>query len=107
MVRMGQVLKVLPEKVDRYKELHAAVWPEVKRMIFECNIRNYSIFMKGGYLFAYFEYHGNDFEGDMAKMAADPVTQEWWKECMPCQQPVDFANEGEWWSNMEEVFHQD
>lgn len=106
-MRMGQVLKVIPEKVGRYKELHTDVWPDVKKKITECNIKNYSIFMRGGYLFAYFEYHGNDFDADMAKMAADPITQEWWKECIPCQQPVDFANKSEWWANMEEVFHQD
>ena len=107
MKRMGQVLKVRPDKVKRYKELHAAVWPEVQKMISLCNIRNYSIFLRGGYLFAYFEYHGDDYEADMARMAEDPVTQEWWNECMPCQQPVEFADDDEWWADMEEVFHQD
>lgn len=107
MKRMGQVLKVRPEKVEYYKRLHTAVWPKVKEMIKECNIRNYSIFMRGGYLFAYFEYHGSNYEADMDKMAADPVTQKWWEECIPCQQPVDFAKPGEWWADMEEVFHQD
>ena len=107
MIRMGQVLTVIPEKVDRYKELHSAVWPDVKKMIAECNIKNYTIFLRGGFLFAYFEYHGTDFAADMAKMAADPLTQKWWDECMPCQKPVDFAGKGEWWADMEEVFHQD
>ena len=37
------------------------------------------------YLFSYFEYVGGDFEGDMAKIAADPKTQEWWALCKPCQ----------------------
>ncbi len=39
-------------------------------------------------LFAYLEYTGNDFEEDMAKMAADPKTQEWWDIMMPMQKPV-------------------
>ena len=107
MKRMGQVLKVRPGMDGRYRDLHADVWPGVKNMISECNIRNYSIFMRGGYLFAYFEYHGSDFEADMARMAADPVTRKWWEECIPCQQPVDFAGKDEWWADMEEVFHQD
>jgi len=107
MKRMGQVIKVRPDKVEYYKELHAAVWPDVKRMIAECNITNYSIFMRGDYLFAYFEYHGSDYDADMAKMSADPITQKWWKECIPCQQPVEFANADEWWADMEEVFHQE
>lgn len=107
MKRMGQVLQVRPGKEEHYKKLHSQVWPEVKKMIEKCNIRNYSIYLRSGFLFAYFEYHGSDYDTDMAKMAADPITQKWWKECIPCQKPVDFASPDEWWANMEEVFHQD
>ena len=67
-------------------------------------IRNYSIYHKDGYLFSYFEYHGSDFSADMAKMAADPLTQKWWVVCMPCQEPLAARADGEWWANMEEVF---
>ena len=59
------------------------------------------------YLFSYFEYHGEDFEADMAKMAADTTTQKWWTHCKPCQQPVPTRAEGEWWAALEEVFHCD
>ena len=47
---------------------------------------------------------GEDWQADQAKMAADPVTQEWWALCMPCQRPLDSAKDGEWWAPMEEVF---
>jgi len=107
MQRYGQVIRVWPEKLEEYKELHAAVWPDVLKKITECNIRNYSIFYKDGYLFAYFEYVGDDFDADMAKMAADETTQKWWAVCKPCQAPVDNRQPGEWWANMEEVFHCD
>ena len=109
MQRMGQVIGLDAGKIDEYKRLHAAVWPDVLRMITECNIRNYSIFLKEpeNLLFAYFEYHGTDFAADMAKMAADKVTQEWWAVCMPCQKPLETRAEGEWWAGMEEVFHHD
>jgi L-rhamnose mutarotase len=43
----------------------------------------------------------------MAKMAADPMTQKWWDVCMPCQEPLPDKAEGEWWADMEEVFHID
>ena len=39
-------------------------------------------------LFAYFEYVGDDFAADMAKMAADPMTQDWWKFTDPLQEPL-------------------
>lgn len=106
MQRIGMVIGVKPEKIADYKRLHAAVWPEVLARISACNIRNYSIFLKEpeNLLFSFFEYHGTDYAGDMAKMAADPKTQEWWAVCMPCQAPLETRNEGEWWASMEEVF---
>ena len=105
--RYGMVLKVRPERIEEYKAYHAKVWPGVAKMITECNITNYSIYLKDDYLFSYFEYVGDDFEADMAKMAADPVTQEWWDVMMPMQDPLPTRKEGEWWAEMEEVFHQD
>ncbi|GAA4162301.1 L-rhamnose mutarotase [Shinella granuli] len=106
MQRIGMVIGVKPEKIEDYKRLHAAVWPEVLAMISACNIRNYSIFLKEpeNLLFSFFEYHGNDYAADMAKMAADPKTQEWWAVCMPCQSPLETRKDGEWWAGMEEVF---
>ena len=73
----------------------------------QSNIRNYSIYLKDNYLFSYFEYVGNDFESDMAKMAEDSITREWWKQTNPCQEPLESRAEGEWWAMMEEVFHYD
>jgi L-rhamnose mutarotase len=107
MKRFGQVIGVRPEHFERYKKHHAAVWPEVLDMIKKCNMQNYSIFYKDNLLYAYFEYTGSDFAGDMAKMAADPKTQEWWSIMEPMQKPVDTRKNGEWWANMEEVFHVD
>ena len=112
MKRYGSVIGVRDEKLAEYKELHAAVWPGVLKMIKECHIRNYSIYLRKlpdgrHYLFSYFEYTGSDFAADMAKMAADPTTQKWWAACMPCHQPLDDRASGEWWAGMEEVFHQD
>jgi L-rhamnose mutarotase len=103
--RYGQVLKVRPDKIEEYVRHHATVWPEVLKMIHDCNIRNYSIFLKDETLFAYFEYTGKDFEADMARMAADPKTQEWWSIMMPMQVPISTRAADEWWANMKEVFH--
>jgi L-rhamnose mutarotase len=105
--RYGQVIKVRPDKVAEYKEWHRKVWPEVLSMITACNMRNYTIFFHDNYLFAYFEYIGSDFQADMDKMAADPKTQEWWDIQMPLQQPLESRKEGDWWADMEEVFHID
>ncbi len=105
--RYGWVIKVKPEKLDYYKELHANPWPEINAKLKECNIQNYSIYYRDGLLFSYLEYTGSDFEADMAKMAADTMTQKWWKETDPCQEPVDSAEDGVWWADMEEIYHLD
>jgi L-rhamnose mutarotase len=107
MKRYGQIIGVKPETLTQYKKYHAAVWPEVLDIIRKCNIRNYSIFLKDNLLFAYFEYIGDDFKADMARMAADPKTQEWWAITDPMQDPIETRAEGEWWANMDEVFHTD
>lgn len=107
LVRYGQILKVRPDKIGDYVRYHQAVWPEVLSTIRDCNIRNYSIFLKDDILFGYFEYTGDNFEADMARMAADPKTREWWAIMMPMQVPIGTRAEGEWWANMKEVFHTD
>ncbi|MBL1437727.1 MAG: L-rhamnose mutarotase [Rhodobacteraceae bacterium] len=109
MQRMGMVIKIKPDKIEAYKRLHAVVWPDVLSMISACHIHNYSIYLneKEQLLFGYWEYSGEDFAADGAKMAADPQTQKWWDICMPCQDPLASRDEGEWWSMMEEVFHHD
>ena len=109
MKRMGMILGVKPEKIAEYKRIHADVWPEILARISECNIANYTIFLREpeNLLFACWEYHGADFEADAALMAADPKTQEWWDICMPMQDPLETRKDGEWWAEMEEVFHHD
>ena len=109
MQRMGSVIALKSDKINEYKRLHADAWPGVLAKISECNIRNYTIFLREpeNLLFSYFEYHGINFAADGAKMAADPETQRWWDVCKPCQQPLEPRGAGEWWAEMEEVFHHD
>jgi L-rhamnose mutarotase len=107
MKRYGSVIGVRPEKLAEYKQLHSAVWPAVLAMIKKCHIENYSIYLKDNLLFSYYEYTGTDYAKDMQMMADDPTTQEWWKLCGPCQQPLATRKEGAWWADMDEVFHLD
>ena len=105
MRRFGQMIKIKPDGLEAYKRWHANPLPGVNEIIKECNIQNYSIYSRGDYLFAYFEYVGEDFEGDMEKMAASPITQEWWDLVKPLMQPLDDRKEGEFWSDMEEIYY--
>ncbi|MFH8473960.1 L-rhamnose mutarotase [Streptomyces sp. NPDC018000] len=104
MRRVAQVIRVRPEKVDEYRELHREVPEPVLDRLRRCHIADYSIHLLGDRLFSYFEYHGDDLAADLALMAADRATRDWWQLTAPCQQPVDEAAPGEWWASMEQVF---
>jgi L-rhamnose mutarotase len=105
--RFGQLINVHPDAIDEYERLHAAPWPGVLEQIHRSNIRNYSIYREGTQLFAYFEYVGDDFEADMAAMAADPETQRWWALTDAMQEPLPDREPGTWWKTLREVFHTD
>ena len=103
------VIRLAPDRIDEYKRLHADVWPEVMERLTRSGVRNYSIFLREpeNLLFGVWEYHGSDFQADMAAIAADPVTQKWWRLTDPCQVPLESRAPGEHWASMREVFHMD
>jgi L-rhamnose mutarotase len=110
--RFGSVIGLKPEKLEEYKKLHRAVWPEVANALHAANIRNYSIYLHklpdgNYYLFSYLEYVGADFDADMKTIGVNPKVKEWLKLTDPCQQPFPDRKPGEWWASMEEVFHQE
>ena len=107
MKRIASVIGLAPENRDEYEAYHAAVWPEVLQTITDCNIRNYSIFRYGDLLFSYYEYVGDDYAADMAKMAEDPATQKWWAVQEPLQTRLPGTPEHEQWLPIAEVFHHD
>lgn len=109
--RLGQIIRLKPDSYEEYKQLHANVWADVLKALTRANIRNYSIYHWNGFLFAYMEYVGDNFEADMESIANDPRTREWWKLTDPLQQPVEGESlgsvDGNWWKDMEELFHTD
>ncbi|MFG2925790.1 L-rhamnose mutarotase [Streptomyces sp. NPDC048305] len=103
--RVASVIHLRPEQERKYRELHRAVPQQVLDTLSRAHITRYSIFLRENTLFAYYEYTGEDYEADMADIAADPATQEWWTLTDPCQRPLDSAAPGERWVEAEEVFH--
>ncbi|OLN86146.1 L-rhamnose mutarotase [Colletotrichum chlorophyti] len=111
--RFAQIVKLKPEFLDKYKEVHANVWPEVLKQIKECNIVDYSIFHdpESRILFASFKYVGYDYAGDMEKMKENPKVREWWAMTDGWQESLvpgavsSEAGEPSWWKPVEEVFY--
>lgn len=107
MQRYASVIRLRADREEEYRRLHADVWPGVLAALRRAGVRNYSIFLRDGLLFSYLEYVGDDYERDMAGIAADAETRRWWALTDPCQQRLDTAADGEWWAPAEEVFHVD
>jgi L-rhamnose mutarotase len=107
MQRYASVVGLTAEGGEDYVRLHASVWPDVLKQIKASNVQNYSMYRYGELLISYFEYVGEDFAADMAKMAEDPVTQKWWSLCKPLTTPVPERASGEWAMALPEIFHMD
>ena len=73
--------------------------------ITECNLQNYSIFLHDDCVFSYYEYTGEDYDADMAKMAQDPITQEWWKHTQPCFEKYAIDSRSEFYHDIKQIFY--
>ncbi len=106
--RVGMVIRVRPEKIQEYKELHADSNPGVRDLLTKYNMHNFSIFLYEidgkFYEFGYYEYTGENYEEDMAKLDAEPRNKQWLKICDPLQIPLEGEKS---WAIMERVYYND
>jgi L-rhamnose mutarotase len=104
--RVGMVVGLKPAQISEYKRLHADSNPGVRDLLNKYHMHNFSIFLHQidgkWYEFGYYEYTGDDFEGDMAKMDAEPRIKDWLKVCDPMQSPLP-GEKG--WATMEQVYY--
>lgn len=107
--RHGVVIGIPAPSIPEYKRLHADTWPGVLQAVDKAHMDNYSIYLGEvapgrHYLFGYYEYTGDSFDADMARLKKDKTMQQWWKLTDPRQEPLPTRQEGEWWSQWDEVF---
>ena len=106
----GQIGRIKPECIEEYCRLHEVdvyteKWAGVLQLIRDCNIQNYNIFIEDDVVFGYYEYLGDDYEADMAKMAADPLNQEWWSHTRPCFTKYKADSPEAFYTDMKQIFH--
>jgi L-rhamnose mutarotase len=104
--RVGMVVGIKPEMIEKYKRLHAAENAGVRDLLKKYHMNNFSIYLQKmpdgkWYEFGYYEYSGDDFDGDMANLAKEPRNIEWLKKCDPMQIPLPGAKG---WTEMESVY---
>lgn len=105
---VGMVVKIKKEMLEEYKKLHADNNPGVRHLLIKYNIRNFSIFLVqladgDWYEFGYYEYWGNDLEGDMAKLDAEPENEKWLEVCDPMQEGILPGQKG--WKIMDRIYY--
>jgi len=108
----GQIGRLRPEKIEEYKYLHSVAvhtpkWQGVLDTIRACHLQNYHIYIHKDVVTAFFEYTGDDYDADMARMAEDPLTREWWTHTKPCFRKYEEDIEELFYVDMEEIFDLD
>jgi L-rhamnose mutarotase len=104
--RVGMVTKIKPEHLKEYLVLHADSTSGVRDLLIKYNMRNFSIFMTqledGNYYeFGYYEYWGDDFDGDMKLLDKEPRNQAWLNVCDPMQIPLEGGTS---WREMQMIY---
>ena len=79
MERYAWKATVLPGKLEVYIHRQDYFWPEMKQVLTEAGIRNYTIWNVGNELFGYYECDSIDYA---AKVQADSPVVDKWNEYM-------------------------
>ncbi|WP_030925684.1 L-rhamnose mutarotase [Streptomyces sp. NBC_01527] len=106
MQRVCFLLKVRQERLEEYRERHAAVWPEMLAALSTAGWHNYSLFLReDGLLVGYLETE--DFAAAQAAMAATDVNTRWQADMAGFFEALDGAKPDEAMKPLTEIFHLD
>ncbi|MFV2118257.1 L-rhamnose mutarotase [Streptomyces sp. Act-28] len=104
MQRVCFLLKVRRDRLDEYRERHAAVWPDMLAALSAAGWRNYSLFLReDGLLVGYLETE--DFARAQAAMAETEVNARWQAEMAGFFEELDGTRPDEAMKPLTEVFH--
>jgi len=78
MKKIAFKMKLKPGFKDEYKKRHDAIWPELKKMIKDSGVSDYTIFLdeETNILFAVQKVSGTGGSQDLGTTA---IVQKWWK----------------------------
>ncbi|WP_317446703.1 L-rhamnose mutarotase [Streptomyces collinus] len=104
MQRVCFLLKVRADRLDEYRERHAAVWPDMLDALRATGWHNYSLFLRDdGLLVGYLETE--DFAAARAAMEATDVNARWQAEMAPFFESPAGVRPDEAMKPLTEVFH--
>lgn len=104
MKRLAFKMKLKPGFAAEYEKRHNEIWPELKKLLYNSGVRDYSIFLdkETNILFAVQKVVGDSGSQDLGQTE---IVKKWWKymadimETNPDNSPVSIP--------LQEVFHID
>ncbi len=95
--------------VETYTRYHRDVWPEVQASLRHVGVQQMDIYLLGRRLVMVVEMRdGLDYRTAFASHAASSLRVAEWEQLMKSlQEPPAEGQAGEWWANMQRVFHLD
>jgi len=107
MQRVGFLLKVKVDRLEKYKEYHRNVWPEQLEALSRTGWHNYTLFLRAdGMLFGYVEV-SDTFEAALAGMAKEEVNLKWQEMMKPYFEALGGNRPDQSMLVLEEIFHLD
>lgn len=104
MNRYCFTLRVRPDRLDEYRERHAAVWPDMLQALRDTGWSNYSLFLTDdGLLIGYVECP--DLDEARAAMARTDVNERWQNDMAPFFADLDGGHADDSFRLVPEVFH--
>ncbi len=100
-------LKDNPDLIAEYKDYHAKgnAWPEITKSIKDAGIIDMQIYLTGNRMFMIMEVDETFDPIKKANMdATNPKVQEWEKLMWKFQQELPWAEKGEKWIALEQIF---
>jgi L-rhamnose mutarotase len=78
MKRLAFKMHLNPGAKDEYKKRHSEIWPELKKLLKEAGVSEYSIFLdeKTNTLFAFQKVKGG---GGSQDLGTHEIVKKWWK----------------------------
>ena len=104
MQRVCFQLQVRPDRIDEYRDRHAAVWPDMLQALATAGWHNYSLFLgEDGLLIGYFETPS--LAAALAGMETTDVNRRWQAEMAEFFEDLGQARPDTGFLRLREVFH--
>lgn len=102
MIRKAFKMEIFPDKIEEYIERHNPIWDDLKEVLKNNGVHNYSIYLdkESNFLFAYVELESEEKWDNIAETA---ICKKWWKSMIHLMKTN--GDDSPVSKNLPEIFH--